>query len=129
MGLIPGSGRSPGRGNGNPLQYSCLENSMDRGTWYATVHGAAESRTRLSDLAHTHAIGLYGAAGHSVFAVYSWTGAAYFLLGGRPPHDRRGELLVFYPDLHGGERGCQHFTWHNILSVHPRPMCQHFPLF
>ena len=102
---------------------------MDRGTWYSTVHGAAESRTRLSDLAHTHAIGLYGAAGHSVFAVYSWTRAAYFLLGGRPPHDRRGELLVFYPDLHGGERGCQHFTWYNILSVHPRPMCQHFPLF
>ena len=38
-GLIPGSGRSPGRGNGNPLQYSCLENHMDRGAWQATVHG------------------------------------------------------------------------------------------
>ena len=42
MGLIPGSGRSPGGGNGNPLQYSCLENPMDRGTWQATVHGATE---------------------------------------------------------------------------------------
>ena len=42
-GLIPGSGRSPGEGNGNPFQYSCLENSMDRGTWQATVHGVAES--------------------------------------------------------------------------------------
>ena len=39
MGSIPGLGRSPGEGNGNPLQYSCLENSMDRGTWRATVHG------------------------------------------------------------------------------------------
>ena len=39
MGSIPGLGRSPGEGNGNPLQYSCLENSMDRGTWWATVHG------------------------------------------------------------------------------------------
>ena len=39
--LIPGSGRSPGEGNGNPLQYSCLENSMDRGAWWATVHGVA----------------------------------------------------------------------------------------
>ena len=39
LGLIPGSGRSPGEGNGNPLQYSCLENSMDRGAWWATVHG------------------------------------------------------------------------------------------
>jgi len=40
--LIPGSGRSPGEGNGNPLQYSCLENSMDGGVWWATVHGAAK---------------------------------------------------------------------------------------
>ena len=41
LGLIPGSGRSPGDGNGNPLQYSCLENSMDGGAWWATVHGVA----------------------------------------------------------------------------------------
>ena len=42
---IPGSGRSRGGGNGNPLQYSCLENPMDRGAWWATVHRVAESRT------------------------------------------------------------------------------------
>ena len=42
-GLIPGSGRSPGEGNGNPLQYSCLENPMDRGAWQATVHRVAKS--------------------------------------------------------------------------------------
>ena len=47
-GSIPGSGRSPGEGNGNPLQYSCLENPMDGGDWLATVHGVAESQTRLS---------------------------------------------------------------------------------
>ena len=45
MGSIPGSGRSPGEGNGNPLQYSCLENPMDRGAWQATVHGVAKSQT------------------------------------------------------------------------------------
>ena len=45
MGSIPGLGRSPGRGNGNPLQYSCLGNLMDRGAWQATVHGVAKSRT------------------------------------------------------------------------------------
>ena len=43
--LIPGSGRSPGKGNGNPLQYSCLENSMDREAWWATVHGITKSWT------------------------------------------------------------------------------------
>ena len=48
-GSIPGLGRPPGEGNGNPLQYSCLENPMDRGAWWATVHGVAKSRTRLSD--------------------------------------------------------------------------------
>ena len=45
LGSIPESGRSPGEGNGNPLQYSCLENSMDRGAWQATVHGVAQSQT------------------------------------------------------------------------------------
>ena len=47
-GLIPGSGRFPGIGNGNPLQYSCLEDSMERGIWQATVHEVTKSRTRLS---------------------------------------------------------------------------------
>ena len=46
VGSIPGSGRSPGEGNGNSLQYSCLENSMDRGTWWTTVHGVAKSWTQ-----------------------------------------------------------------------------------
>ena len=48
-GLIPELGRSPGEGHGYPLQFSCLENSMDRGAWRATVHGATKSWTRLSD--------------------------------------------------------------------------------
>ena len=48
-GLIPGLGRSPGEGHSNPLEYSCLENSMDRGAWPATVHRVAKSRTQLSD--------------------------------------------------------------------------------
>ena len=47
-GLISGSGRSPGVGNGNPLQDPCLENSMDRGAWWATVHGVTKSRIQLS---------------------------------------------------------------------------------
>ena len=50
-GLMPGWGRAPGEGNSYPLQYSCLENSMDSGTWWATVRGVAESWTQLS---HEH---------------------------------------------------------------------------
>ena len=53
LGLTPGSGRSAGEGHGNQLQYSCLENPMEREAWWATVHGVAKSWTRLSDF-HTH---------------------------------------------------------------------------
>ena len=52
-GLIPGSGRPPGEGNDNPLQYSCLGNVMDRGAWWVTVHGVTKSQTRLSTCTHT----------------------------------------------------------------------------
>ena len=54
-GSIPGLGRSSGVGNGNPFQYSCLENSMDRETWWATVHGVAKSQTGLSNY-HSHSL-------------------------------------------------------------------------
>ena len=54
-GLIPGSGRSPGRGNGNPLKYSFLENPMDRGAWRATVHGVTKESDTIERLCtHTH---------------------------------------------------------------------------
>ena len=54
LGLIPGLGRCPGEGNGNPLQYCCLENPMDRGAWWATIHRVTQSWTRLKQLS-THA--------------------------------------------------------------------------
>ena len=53
LGSIPGLGRFPGEGNGKPLQYCCLENPMDGGAWWATVHGVAKSPTRLSDFTFT----------------------------------------------------------------------------
>ena len=56
IGSIPGSGRYPGGGNGNLLQFFCLEVSMDRGTWWATAHGVTKSRRRLSDWAHTRGL-------------------------------------------------------------------------
>ena len=54
LGSIPELGRSPGEGNGNPIQGSCLENSMDREVWWAVVHGVAKSRTWLNNWTHTH---------------------------------------------------------------------------
>ena len=62
-GSIPGSQRSPGEGNGNPLQYSCPENPTDRGAWWATVHRVAQSQTRLKQLG-MH-VGIQGASGAS----------------------------------------------------------------
>ena len=53
-GSIPRSGSSPGEGNGNPLQYSCLENPMDGRAWWATVHGVSKSWTRLRELTSPH---------------------------------------------------------------------------
>ena len=49
VGLIPGLGRSPGGGYGNLVQYSCLDNPMDRGVWWATIHGVAKNWTQVSD--------------------------------------------------------------------------------
>ena len=90
-GSVPGSGSSPGEENGNPLQYSCLENSMDRGDWWVTVHRVAELDT--TEHARTHRFFLYPKAllGHhsavvnmSVFAKCHWgsytTGRCYVLM-------------------------------------------------
>ena len=67
---IPGLGRSPGEGNGNPLQYSCLENPMDRGAWWATVHGVALSQTGLSDFTFTFTFTLGNLERCSLFRSY-----------------------------------------------------------
>ena len=55
-GSIPGEGRTYGKGSGNPLQYSCLENSMDRGAWWATVHAIAKTWTHLSTAQHRECV-------------------------------------------------------------------------
>ena len=69
-GLIPGSERSPGEGNGNPLQYSCLENPMDRGAWRATVHEVARVRHDLATKPPTTILEIYGiSAKNSVFGI------------------------------------------------------------
>ena len=75
VGLISGSGRSSGGGNGSPLQYSSLDNSMDRGTWRATVHGVAKRQTCLSDYHfhfHTH-----NTAGEVVLLILPYRGESH----------------------------------------------------
>ena len=67
LGSIPGSGRSPGEGNDNPLQYSCLENPMDGGAWWAVVHGIPKSWTRLSDFTFTFLLQGQGPQVHSLY--------------------------------------------------------------
>ena len=69
-GLIPGLGRSPGEGNGNPLQHLCLENSIDRGAWRTTVYGVAKSWTRLSTHTHIHTHTLTGALAKTEHGVF-----------------------------------------------------------
>ena len=64
LGSIPGSGRFPGEGNGNPLQYSCLENPMDGGAWWTRVHGVTKSRTQLSDFVYHNFLIHLSADGH-----------------------------------------------------------------
>ena len=74
----PWSGRSPGGRHGNPLQYSCLENPMDRGAWQATGHGVAKSWTQLNDLAHMHV--LYSQYTAALFKVHRYRISAVSLL-------------------------------------------------
>ena len=77
LGSIPGSGRSPGEGNGKPLQYSCMENPMDRGAWRATGHGVTKSQTRLNDFTHSLLHFL-----HCKRLFYCWaTGEAHVVVG------------------------------------------------
>ena len=71
MGLIPGLGRSPGEGHGNPLQYSCLENSMDRRAWQATVHGVAKSWTQLKQLTMHACTGLWSKKSQGLIVIHS----------------------------------------------------------
>ena len=68
-----GLGRSPGQGNGNPLQCSRLENSMDRGAWWATVHGVTKSRTRLNNFSFTFPLGIHI---WKLIILFSWLSAA-----------------------------------------------------
>ena len=103
LGSIPGSGRSSGEGNGKPLQYSCLENPMDRGAWCAAVPGVAKSRARLSDFIfafHFHTL-------EKEMATHSST------LAGKP-HGQRS-LVGYSPWDHKESDTTEHIHFHFYL--------------
>ena len=108
-GLIPGSGRSPEGGHGNPLQHSCLENPMDGGTWQATVRGVAESHTWLK-LLSIHATGVYGGEEEE------WEGGGRELreVSHFPGMDLKG-VLLFYP-LEWGTLSLKDQAWETVCS-------------
>ena len=100
---IPGLGKSPGEGNGNPLQYSCVENPMDRGAWRATVHRVAKSRTRLKRLSmQAHMIRLYLSALPVTLARSDLT---WMLATGSHPAPQLCHRLAQGPRVAGGEIG------------------------
>ena len=107
VGSISGLGRSPGRGNGNPLQYSCLENPMDRGSWWATVHRIAKSQTQLIYWVHTHEFktGHRGGTWRQVVMCKTFLVELASKAGPREPH-----FLVFMP-VCGPPPPCIGPTW------------------
>ena len=75
MGSIPGPGKSPGEGNGNPHQYACLVNPMDRGAWWATVHSISKSQTQLKQLSmYAQLIRTYCTGNYSQYSVITYVG-------------------------------------------------------
>ena len=123
--LIPGLGRSPGVGHGNPLQHSCLENSMDRGTWWTTVHVIAKSWTGLSEhrcthftdekLRHKEAKQLMLKV--SVEKRHSWQ-SVWQLLEGKDSPDSAPPVSVSSPSLVLGKPGSQNYWFTDLLSPH-----------
>ena len=104
---IPGLGRFPAEGHGNPLQYSCLENSKDRGAWRATVHGVTKSRTWLSD-SHFHF--LSSTVDSASMQTQHWS------LGALQPHQQRPHPMALH--THGAAPSQNHHP-HPARASHP----------
>ena len=118
-GSIPGSGRSPGEGNGNPLQYSCLENPLDRGAWQATVHGVAKSRTRLSNFTLSHIV-FGGSVVKDPPANAGDTGDVSSPKLGRFPGGRNGNPLQYFCLGIPLDRGAWQATVHGVAKSQTR---------
>ena len=107
-GLIPGLGRSPGGGNGNPLQYSCLENPMDRGAWQATVHRVAKSRTWMKRLSTHACLHLTTFQNRNLLVAKSWLALKFSCL--KSSHETL-ELVVCSDSILFGKKIDHHLLW------------------
>ena len=117
VGLIPGSGRSPEGGHSNPFQYSCLENPIDRGPWWATGHMVTKSRTRLKELntcTHTHIYDFYESS--VIKKLPANAGDVGSISGlGRSPGQGNGNPLQYSPESHG-QRSLACYTVHGVAE-------------
>ena len=120
-GSSPGLGRSPGGGNGNPLQYYCLENPMDRGAWQATGQGVAKSRTRLSDFTHftIDSLGLLsGSMVKNSPAQVEDAGDRFYPWVRKIPWRRRWQPTpVFLPIKSHGQRSLEGYSWAIVHGI------------
>ena len=114
--LIPGSGRSPGEGNDNLFQYSCLESSMDRGAWWAIVHGVTKSETQLSDYTFTFFhVGF--SSGSGVKNLPANAGVVSSVPGsGRSPGEGNGSSLQYSCLGHPMDRGAWQTIFHGVMK-------------
>ena len=120
LGSIPGSGRSPRGGHGNPLQYSCLENPKDRGAWQATVHRVEKSGTRLKRLSSSSSI--YAFPHGSVVKNLPATAGGIGLIpgSGRPPREGNGNPLQYSCLENPKHRGAWWTTVHGVVKSRTR---------
>ena len=115
-GSIPGLGRSPGGGHGNPLQYSCLENPMDRGAWWATVHRVAKSQTQVKWLS-THAPTVIKFFSHSDQQPWGWSRKTFMRLLPLSPLLPSHYPALLYLTFLMSEHISTHLLWTFTLDV------------
>ena len=132
-GLIPGFERFPGERNGNPLQYSCLENPMDRGAWQATIHGVPRSWTQVSDwacthsLLHTHTRGCIQCQSHPTVHFFNvkrlYLQMLHREICQKPPSFRVDQFLKYIPTLHLCVLPFTGPPWFRLLQYHQVLRC------
>ena len=124
MGLIPGLGRSPGDGNSNPLQYLCLENLMDRGAWWAAVHGVANSRARLSRTNTMALLYIYMyVCAYCIYVLYIYIQFSNYNRRKNLPPPSPLWAVICFPVIY------THWSWSSLLECYKRSVCMCAKLF